>query len=266
MAWQLTLLAAIRVSTFVWIAPLLGNHRIPWWIRAVTAVLVSLALAPLAVNSHALAGATVLDGGELFSRGLSELMTGLMLGLGVSVLVGAATMAGQILSQMSGISWPISDSEASSPVTQLVWMVSLVVFVLMRGPELMLGALAGTLQTLPPGTTMAAGAQIAFVTELLTHSFWLTLRGVAPAVAALWIAMLGVTILVRVLPQAGCLQLGMDAGLAAFWLAVLVTVCGGVWIWMDDLESWMNLLQQRLIAAAGQAPVETPAMSSIINR
>lgn len=249
MAGELTLLAAVRVAAFVAVAPLTGHQRIPLWIRSLLAVAIALALAPLASSSAPPSGPAC-PPGELLGRGLSELMTGLMLGLGVLVLVEAGAMGGQILAHMSGLAWPTSELEESSPASQLVWMLSLVVFVLMRGPELMLTTLAETFVSLPPGRVGEGSGQLAFVVELLNHSFWLAIRGVAPAVAALWIAVLAVTILVRVLPQAGCLQLGMDAGLATFWLAMLLTVCGGVWIWMDDLESWMSLLRQRLLATA----------------
>ncbi len=239
------------------VAPLLGNRQIPWWIRAAVVVLVSLALAPLvatAFGSESAEGASWWALGGFIDRLFAELMIGLMLGLGVSVLVSAATMAGQILAQMSGLSWPMSESENNSPVTQLVWMVSLVVFVLMQGPELMLSALADTFVSIPPGQVSGGTNQMGFVTSMLTHSFWLALRGVGPAVAALWIGILGITILVRVLPQAGCLQLGMDAGMAAFWLAIVLTVCCGVWIWMDDLDSWMHIIRDQVVASAVATP------------
>lgn len=255
MAWQLTILAAVRVGAFMMVAPLLGNRQIPWWTRLAIVVLVSLALAPLgATPGEGMTGDAACWGvGPFVDRLIAELMTGLMLGLGVSVLVSAATMAGQILAQMSGLSWPASESENNSAVTQLVWMVSLVVFVLMKGPELMLSALADTFVSIPAGQNTGGTNQLEFVTNILTHSFWLALRGVGPAVAALWIGMLGITLLVRVLPQAGCLQLGMDAGMAAFWLAIVLTVCGGVWIWMDDLDSWMHIIRDQAMASTIKA-------------
>ncbi len=249
MAWQLMALAACRIAAFVLAAPLFGCQRIPWWIRLGLMLAIAAALAPLVVGSAA-GEATPLSPPELVSRGLGEILVGLMLGLGASVLTSAAAMAGQILSQMVGLQWPVYEADGSSPVTKLIGLLSLVVFVLMRGPEMMLAALSQSLVDLPPGAAQVARSQLELITSLLSQSLWLCLRGVAPAVASLWIAILAVTMVSRVLPQAGSLQLGMDAGLAAMWLAVLLTVCGGMWVWMDDIEHWMVALRQQAVAAA----------------
>lgn len=252
MAIELTVLAAIRVAAFLAVAPLLGQQPVPGWMRVGLTVVIALALAPLG-SGAAMAVPPMAEAGDWLSRAVSELMIGLMLGLGVVVIVEAASMGGQLLAQMAGLSWPASESAEASPASQLVGLLALAVFALLRGPELMLDALAGTLVAIPPGRGSPVGSaegQLGFVVDLMSQSLWLSLRGVAPAVAAIWMAMLAVTILVRVLPQAGCLQLGLDAGTAVFWLAILLAVCGGVWVWNDDLESWMGILRNRIVNVA----------------
>lgn len=249
MAWQLMALAACRIAAFMLAAPLFGCLRIPWWIRLGLMAAVAAAVAPLVVGGAA-EHAVALAPAELVSRGLGEVLVGLMLGLGATVLTGAAAMAGQVLSQMTGLQWPVYEGDGSSPVSQLIGLVSLVVFVLLRGPDMMLAALSQSLVDLPPGGARVANNQLELLAKLLSQSLWLCLRGVAPAIASLWIAILAVTLVIRVLPQAGSLQLGMDASLAAMWLAILLTLCGGTWVWMDDLEQWMVALREQAVAIA----------------
>lgn len=240
MAWEMIALAACRITAFMLIAPLAGHRAIPLPIRLLLAVCVSAALAPGAVAGPA---ATVTpSASNLLGAVLSEILIGVMLGIAAHALVSAATMGGQIVAQMAGLSWQTGDPDQPGPAAQLTGMLALAVFALMRGPELALAAVAQTLADLPPGSSRGQPSPVPaeLMVQILQHSFWLTLRGIAPAVTAVWIAHLGVTLLVRVLPQAGCLHLGMDAGMAVCWLALVLLVCGGAWLWMDDIDGWMQ--------------------------
>ncbi len=231
-----------RVTALVMTAPIFGSRSVPLKIRLGTAVLLSLTAFPLITLPEF--EPSNLE--SLFSAIFSEVVIGSLLGLGVMIMFSAAQFAGTVIGQMAGIQ--ISNTldpqtgENSSTISQLFAILSLAAFALAGGPELVISALLDTFIHLPLGTELAPNRISEILVSLLQQSFILTLRGVAPAVAAMLIATIIIGFVSRTYPQMNLLGMGLSSNLIVMLLAVFLTLGGSVWLFVDDLDHFVSMI------------------------
>ena len=256
------LLTATRITAMVCSSPVLGHRQVGWWIR----IGLSVALSVLALSSIGPQSLKVsLNQADLFGAFVSEALIGLMLGLGISVLLAAGELMGDILAQLSGMNsgGGIEDEADPAPAnTRLIGVVTIAMFVLARGPEQLASGVLDSLQAIPIGSRMVRTDGLEFLGELITQSFWLALRGVGPAVAAMFAAMAIVSLIQRVLPQTGVVHAGPTVGLVVMALAMWITLSGGLWLIDGNWQAgWEKMLQFLAADAISDAPtVSTSVM------
>lgn len=243
------LLALARITAAVLTAPVLGSRVVPIRFRIVLALLLTLTTLPLIGSSSFTEN---LNAGEadFVSAILSEITIGAMLGFGVMIVFSAAQVAGTVIGQMAGIqiagNLDPQTGESTSPVSQMFGILSLATFALIGGPELVITATLDTFANLPIGTSLQTTTVFPLLGELLQQSFILTLRGVAPAVAALMISTLVIGLISRTYPQMNLLGLGLSSNLLVMFLAIFFTLGGCVWLFVDDLHQIMALIQDSI--------------------
>ena len=153
-------------------------------VRALLVLALSLLVTPSQISQQAEA-ATLIDYGVLVG---GELAIGLVLGLGVQILFLAPQVAGQLVSQMSGIALadvfnPSLDSEI--PVfSQLLYLFSLAIFLIIGGHRLVMAGLLETFDRIPPGQASLLATFSDSFSTLVTQSLELGLRAAAPTVMA----------------------------------------------------------------------------------
>jgi flagellar biosynthetic protein FliR len=182
----------------------------------------------------------------------SELVVGVCLGLGVTMLLAGVQMAGELMSRLGGLS--LSDvfdptSNTNTPLfSRLLVLLTTVVLLGIGGHRVLLSGLLDTFQTIPPGSatamllgsTDAGGAAttlgtapglLSAVTNLLVllvaESFELAIRASVPVVTALLLATLLLGLISRTLPQLNILILGFGLN-AMLTFAVLSLSMGAI--------------------------------------
>ena len=145
--------------------------------------------------------------------------------------------------------------ETASPVSHLFGILSLAAFALVGGPELVVSAMLDTFVQLPLGTKLETANVLGLVTELLQQSFILTLRGVAPAVAALMISTLVIGLISRSYPQMNLLGMGLSSNLIVMLLAVFFTLGGSVWLFVDDLDQFIALITSSMNESVAEVAI-----------
>lgn len=237
-------LVAIRVTAMICTAPVLGHRAVPIRLKLALGGSLALLSAPLVLPQ-----ATPLTSlAAWLPAASSELTIGLALGLGVSLVYHAAQMAGTVISQMAAL--PLGDAPGGSapegPVGGLFGALSAAAFVLLGGPEWLVAATLDTFHRLPLGIALQTDSIVALMVELLRQSFLLTLRGVAPAVAAMLASTLVIGLISRNYPQINLLNLGLTTNLAVMWLAILFTVGGCIWLFADDFGYLLKFIGSSL--------------------
>lgn len=236
-------LVLARVSGLVMVAPVIGGKALPLRVRALLSLSLSLVLWPRGWQSPLTDQASLIDYGLLIGR---ELAVGLTLGLGVIVILGGVQLAGQLISQISGIALadvfnPAFDANVPVFSEFLTWC-TLAAFVCLGGPTQVLAALLETFATLPPGTELVSPTLLDTINTLVTQSIELGLRIAAPAVTAQLLATLVLGLVSRTLPQLNILALGFGLNSLATFGALWFSLGAMVWAFQDELEPMLASL------------------------
>jgi flagellar biosynthesis protein FliR len=226
-----------RVGGMVMTAPLFGSHEVPGQVRALLAFALAIVITPIQLAMPPVVPANLL----LYVVSLGgELLVGALLGMGVSILLSGAQVAGQIISQMSGLSLaevfnPSLDQDLPV-IANLLNLVALAVFVIIGGHRLLIGAVLETYTFLPAGHADLPISMGPLISTLLAESFSLAVRGAAPAIVALMLATIVLGLISRTLPQLNILAVGFGLNALVSFVALAISIGAIAWLFQEQLE------------------------------
>ncbi len=237
------LLVVARMAGMTLTAPLFGLRDVPWQVRVLLPMMLALVVTPLQWSANLTLPETPIS----FAVQLAgEAMIGAVLGIGVMVLLAGAQIAGQIISQMSGLSLAEVygiDSEDSAPLfSHLLYMLALAVFVIMGGHRMLIGALLDSYLAVPLGRAEVSTSIASLLTTLATESFSLGIRGAAPAIVALLLSTIVLGFVSRTLPQINIMTVGFGLNIAVTFVALAISVGAMVWLFQEQLEPGMETI------------------------
>ena len=232
-------LVLTRVSGLTMTAPIYGTKDVPAQVRVFLAVALAMLIAPSQWEVDVIYPETTLN--YMIFIG-SELLVGLCLGLGITILFSGVHLAGLMIGRVSGMMLAdVFDPslEANVPtLSRILFMVALAVFVCLGGHRIVMGGLLDTFQTIPPGSLLpwhVPGFQASSPGDfegtipgtfvlLLTQSFYLGIRAAVPVVTALLLSTLVMGLISRTLPQLNILMVGFGMNsmltFAIFWMTI----------------------------------------------
>lgn len=236
-----------RVGGLLLTAPVFSTTAIPLHIRGILAVAVSVMLVPLHVGSPSQPSETMLDVGMMLA---SEIFVGLLLGFGMAVLMSGIQVAGQLISQLSGMSL----AEVFNPglntnvpmFGQLFYYVTMAVFVLVDGHRMIIQALLDTFVAMPPGEAVFGDSFVDALTTTLTQSFVLGIRAAAPVMAALLVSTLVLGLITRTLPQINIIAVGFSLNALLTLAGVFMSLGAIAWTFQEQTAATLRLLTESL--------------------
>jgi flagellar biosynthetic protein FliR len=211
-------LMGARVSGLFLIAPVFSGRQVPMMVRAALIVLFTVLLQPAALAS---AGAVPAITAPAVT---SEVLVGFGIGLGAAVLIGAAELAGDLMTIQMGLSGaalldPLSNTTIGvlGTFTQLM---ALTLILAVNGHLVMLDAIAASARALPIGTPLNAASGIASMLSMGGTLFSVGLRFAAPVIAAVLVANVALAVLSRAAPQLNILSVAfpVQIGIGLFAL------------------------------------------------
>lgn len=229
------LLVLTRVGALLMSMPILGSSSVPMQVRAFLAIAISLLLTPLQAHVQVADPGNLINMTVLLAR---EAVLGLALGLSIMLLLSGMQLAGQVMSQMSGLSLAeITDPtfDNSVPIfSHLLEMLSVVVFFAIGGHRQMMSALMGSFEWMPPGSGTLPDGLVDALADITGRSFELGIRASSPVMVSLLLAILVVALISRTLPQLNSMAVGMNFN-AMIVLAVMAFCMGfAIWIFQDE--------------------------------
>ncbi len=254
-------LVLTRTSGLLIASPVFGSTQAPATVRA----LISLALAALIMPSQWFA--TLPYPGSLLVYVLvigSELVIGLVLGMGISILLGGIQMAGDMVSRVGGLTLSeIFDPTTSSNVplfSQLLGLLSTALFMILGGHRMLLGGLLDTFSAIPPGGGVAMffgtgdGASdpgflaslVQMFLLLITQSFHVAIRAAAPVVTAVLLATLVLGLISRTLPQLNVMVVGFGLNAMITFGVFFLTLGASLLVFQDQIVPTVQVLFQGL--------------------
>ncbi|MEX2092672.1 MAG: flagellar biosynthetic protein FliR [Pirellulales bacterium] len=236
-----------RISGMVVIAPIFGTLTLPRQVRALLAVALALLVTPVYLNTTLPPVSDVATYAHLMAN---EVAIGLLLGLGVTIMFSGIQVAGQIVSQMSGLS--LADvfdpgfDESVSMFTQLFHYLTMAVFVAIGGHRIMIEAVLETFAWAPPGHAALGETYVDTLTGLMSQSFALGIHAAAPLMIALFLSTIVLGLIGRTLPQINIIAVGF--GINSFLtLAMTLLSLGTVaWTFQEPTIDALRALQDTL--------------------
>ena len=254
----LFLLVLSRLSGLFMLAPVLGSVSVPARVRAILAICFAMIVTPILENpsppAHLLELAKLVTG---------ELLVGVALGLGVRIIFSGIQLTGQIIGQMSGMS--LADvfdptTQANVPVFgQLLDIFTIAIFLLIGGHRTLIAALLDTFAWLPAGHGTFAEGLLDALLGLTHHSFSLGIRGAAPMMVSLMLAVLVMGLISRTMPQLNIIAVGFSMNSLVMMATLWISIGSVGMLFQEDLENHLA----EMTSAIGQAAAEARAFDPL---
>lgn len=241
-AWIGALLFA-RLAAVLMVAPGWGEQAAPPTLRLGLAVLVTATLAPtLAVSTPRLPESIVMA----IPMILSEVMIGIILGLGARIMMSALQVAGATAGIASGLGFAQQiDPIASQPAAIFSGFFSLMGVVLLMSAGLhrvMIEAAADSYKLFPPGAFPPIGDATEFMIEAVSTSFRLGIQIAAPVLIFSLIFNVALGLVSRLIPQVQVFMTAMPLSVLMGVAMIALGLGGGMMVWLDAMETQMRLL------------------------
>lgn len=240
-------LVLTRVSGLTVTAPIYGSQEVPMQVRALLAFALALLIVPTQWDVPLAYPGTMLN--YLVFVG-AELLVGLCLGLGITILFSGIQLAGTVIGQVGGLMVAnILDPSAGEQVSlfsRLLHLLAMVVFVSIGGHRMVMAGLLDTFQSIPPGSAAIPVSMAHTLVALLTQSFVLGVRAAAPAVVAILLSTLVMGLIGRTLPQLNILAVGFGLNSMLTFGVLAIALGAGVMVFQDQVEPTITMLLDAL--------------------
>ncbi|MDQ0754139.1 flagellar biosynthetic protein FliR [Arthrobacter sp. B3I4] len=237
-AWlEVLLLATVRMTAFLVVAPPFAHQAFPGRIKAMLGVGLGLA-----VTQRVSAGYVARDTAGFFTGVILELVTGLVLGFLVLLVFAAVQSAGSLIDLFSGFQM----AQAFDPqmmvngaqFTRLLQMAALALLFASDGYQLVIGGLTGSFTALPLAGGLDLAQPVQAMVSAVTGMFLAAVQIAGPLLVVLFLADVGLGLLTRVAPALNAFSLG-------FPLKIMLTLA---------LAGFLFLALPRIVSTlAGQA-------------
>jgi flagellar biosynthetic protein FliR len=218
---EAVMLAGVRITAFLVIAPPFSHNAIPLRIKGMLAVGIALAVSPGVTKNYVSP-----DTAGFILGLLAEIATGAALGFLVFLVFAAVQSAGSLVDLFAGFQMAAAfDPQGminGAQFTRLFQMTAMVLLFSSDGYQLVIGGLARTFLVLPLGGTLDLTRPVHAMTTAATGMFVSALQIAGPLVVVLFLADVGLGLLTRVAPALQAFSLG-------FPLKILITLSlGGI--------------------------------------
>jgi flagellar biosynthetic protein FliR len=227
MAWlEATMLAGVRITAFVMIAPPFSYGGIPVRIRAMLAMGLALAM-----SGTVAPGYQNLDTWPFFAALTLQVLTGAVLGFLVSVCFSAVQAAGGLIDIFGGFQLAQAFDPQSlingAQFTRLFHLTALVLLFSSGGYQLVLGGLARSFTAVPLTGAFEPGPVAAVLVDGVVQLFLSAVQIAGPLLLVLFLADAGLGLITRVAPALNAFAMGfpvkilLTLGLVGFTYAAL---------------------------------------------
>ncbi len=244
-AWIGVLLFA-RLGAVLMVAPAWGEQSTPTMMRLGVAVLITASLAPT------LAGAAPrmpVQFTAAIPMVVSEVLIGLILGLGARLMMSALQVAGATVGIASGLGFAQQvDPIASQPSAIFSGFFSLlgVVMIMAAGlHRVMIEAAADSYTIFPPGAFPPIGDASTFVIDAVSNSFRLGIQIAAPVLIFSLVFNVALGLISRLIPQVQIFMTAMPLSVMMSLAVLALGLGGGMMIWLQAMEDQMRIFTVR---------------------
>lgn len=218
-AGSVTVLLAARATGLLLVAPVFSARTVPAMTKAGLLALVVALIHPVAMAGVGGAAPAV-----TFASAMGELLIGFAMGLGAALLVGAAEVAGEMMTTQIGLSGaalfdPVSNQQ-SAVLATFANLFAVTVLLTFDAHLVLLDALATSTRLLPVGAPVAIAPALQEMVMQGMTLFALGARFAAPVIAMVLIANIALAALSRAAPSLNILTVAFPIQIVTGLLAL----------------------------------------------
>ncbi|RAN78765.1 flagellar biosynthetic protein FliR [Bacillus sp. SRB_336] len=207
-AWLETcLLATVRITAFIVIAPPFSYNAIPLRVKGMLALGLAVAMA-----ARLPAPAAVSDAGPFILALLMEVATGAVLGFLVYLVFAAIQTAGAMVDTFGGFAMAQAFDPQSmingAQFTRLFQLTALALLFASDGYQLIIGGLARSFDAVPVGAAFNLAHPAQLIATATTGMFLAAVQIAGPLLVVLFLADAGLGLLTRVAPALNAFAMG----------------------------------------------------------
>ncbi|MBU0988216.1 MAG: flagellar biosynthetic protein FliR [Proteobacteria bacterium] len=195
-------LILVRIGTVLFMLPFFNSRVIPILSKAGFALVITIILYPVLGNVVAEFPNTVIGMGQLI---VAELMFGIILGLLVQIFFEGVQMMGQLVGFQTGFAITnIIDPQSGVQISifsNMAFFVAIILFLLLNGHHILLGALKESYEILPVGGLALNSEMLNKLIYLYGDMFVIALKIGAPVIAALLFTQVAFGLITKFIPQ-----------------------------------------------------------------
>lgn len=218
---ELLLICFLRISGFIFTAPVFGSRLIPGLVKVWFSVLLAFALMPIVANGP---GLPAFGSAAYFILAGREVLLGILMGFICTFFVHAVEFAGHVLGLQMGFAAstlfdPFSRTEVSV-IGRFQGLVAIVLFLVMNGHHVLLSTFASSYVIVPPAAKAFAAGGADQLISATAGIFTVAVRVAIPVLSALFMVEVGLAMLAKTVPQMNIFVVGFPLKIAV-GLAVL---------------------------------------------
>jgi flagellar biosynthetic protein FliR len=212
---ELLLMVFMRVSGFVFAAPVFGSRLVPTTVKVWFALLFSLALVPIVGMGD---GLPSFGSPAYFILAGREVLLGLLIGFISTFFVHGVEFAGHVLGLQMGFAAstlfdPFSNTEVSV-IGRFQGLLAIVLFLGMNGHHVLLSSLGASYEILAPSAKGLAASGAKELIYATSNVFMVAVRISIPVLSALFMVEVGLALLAKTVPQMNIFVVGFPLKIA----------------------------------------------------
>lgn len=225
------LMVLTRITGLFLFTPMLTSRSVPTVFKALISFMFAIAIYPFV--PMATLPATI----NMFSLApmlFTELLIGIIIGLIAGIPMMAIQMGGYIMGYQMGLSLAQSFNPElqtnSSVVGQLLFFLSMFIYISVGGFETIYTILADSFHTIGSGTFTPSDAPLDMLVQVLDAGFELALRVASPIMGVVSMLMIAMGFIMKTMPQINIMSIGFSIQIVAglSMLVLLIATVGAV--------------------------------------
>ena len=236
------MVAMLRIGAFLVASPVFGGRFVPLPIR----ILATVAIALPVMTQAPLPAPEVIADLKFVAVIMAELTLGLVAGLVLTILFGAAALAGDRIASTAGLGFAAQFDPAAGGqtpvVSQIFGLFLLSVFLGSDGHLTAIRMILETYQTLPVGSSFSPAVLTTAGLEAGAIMFSLGASIMLPVVAVLLLLNIVIGVLTRSAPQLNVFSFGFPITMTATMLLLYAFAPGLIGSFADLLETALDML------------------------
>ena len=222
----LFLLVLFRITGVMMLAPVFGSAIAPAPVKIFLSLVLAMLFFPLVREPE---GPLVLQGSSLVLAVAWELAVGLLIGFAAAMLFAGVQFGGHLIAQELGILQAnLLDpmlNEQISIVGQFKVLLATLVYLLINGHHLLIGAVSDSFRAVPMmGLQFSKGAALHLSDTLMRDLFRMGIEIAAPALVTLFLVTIAMAFMARTAPEMNIFALSFTLRIAVGFLVIAVGV------------------------------------------